>query len=579
MRSRRLATAAFGVVLMTWLAATWLALLSPTPGASSSWGVDGPLANLLFPLAMFTFPVVGMLIAWHEESNPIAWLLLGIGFVWALSGVTTGYTTYALKTHPGSVPGGALVAAIDGSLWVPAIGLMGIFLVILFPTGHLPTRRARIIARAGAIAIVLGSASILFSAGPMDDSSAPAGVVNPIGIHFLQPILDPLRLIVILIPLCIVGAAAVLVGRLRRSTGVERLQLKWFAYAAALVALTYLVAMACSIPYSIAGHSQPGWVGLIQEIAIFSFVLIPIAIGISVLRYRLYDIDVVISKTVVFGALAAFITVVYVAIVVGIGSLFGSGDRANPALAIAATVIVALAFQPVRDRVHRFANRLVYGERATPYEIMSDLGHRMAETIDIGRALPEMAEVAATGIRAQTAKVDLRLPTGDTRSVVWPADAALPQEWTRTVEVRYRDEAIGEISDPQSGRRSDPSRRVGAAGRPRLAGRARHAQRAPDRRPPAPSGRARASGRRPGGVAPASRDGTRYAAQAARARDQRRAAPGPRDHRCPAGGAGRRHDTRQRTDRAGTGGPGGRRERGARLPARPRARDLPAAPG
>ena len=168
---------------------------------------------------MFTFPVVGMLIAWHEESNPIAWLLLGIGFVWALSGVTTGYTTYALKTHPGSVPGGAVVAAIDGSLWVPAIGLMGIFLVILFPTGHLPTRRARIIARAGAIAIVLGSASILFAAGPMDDSSAPAGVVNPIGIRFLQPLLDPLRLIVILIPLCIVGAAGVLVGRLRRSTG------------------------------------------------------------------------------------------------------------------------------------------------------------------------------------------------------------------------------------------------------------------------------------------------------------------------------------------------------------------------
>ena len=222
--------------------------------------------------------------------------------------------------------------------------------------------------------------------------------------------------------------------------------MKWFAYAAALVALTYLVAMACSIPYSIVGHSQPGWVGLIQEIAIFSFVLIPIAIGISVLRYRLYDIDVVISKTVVFGALAAFITAVYVAVVVGIGSLFGSGDRANPALAIVATVVVALAFQPVRDRVHRFANRLVYGERATPYEVMSDLGHRMAGTIDIGRALPEMAEVAARGIRAQAAKVDLQLPTGDTRSVTWPPDAALPQGWTRTVEVRYEGELIGEIS-------------------------------------------------------------------------------------------------------------------------------------
>jgi len=173
--------------------------------------------------------------------------------------------------------------------------------------------------------------------------------------------------------------------------------------------------------------------------------LLPISIAIAVLRYRLYDIDVVINRTLVYGALASFITAVYVGVVVGIGTLVGSGSRPNLALSIVATAIVAVAFQPVRESVQRFANRLVYGERATPYEVMAGFADRMAGTLSADEVLPQMAEAAARGVGAQAARVTLILPGGTKRSTVWPPNSSGDQ-FARTLPVSYRDEPVGEIA-------------------------------------------------------------------------------------------------------------------------------------
>src|SRR5205807_6220185 len=146
------------------------------------------------------------------------------------------------------------------------------------------------------------------------------------------------------------------------------------------------------------------------------------AVGIAVLRYRLYDIDVVINKTVVYAALAAFITLVYVAIVVGIGAAIGQGSNPNLGLSILATAVVAVAFQPARERVQRFANRLVYGKRATPYEVLSEFSSRMAGAYATEDLLPRMARILAEGTGAKEARVWLKTGALLRSEAAWPEE-------------------------------------------------------------------------------------------------------------------------------------------------------------
>jgi signal transduction histidine kinase len=173
-----------------------------------------------------------------------------------------------------------------------------------------------------------------------------------------------------------------------------------------------------------------------------------------------HHIDIVINKAVVVGALAVFITAVYVAIVVGIGSLVGARDEPNVGLSIVATVALAVAFQPVRTRVQRFANRLVYGERATPYEVMAGFAHRLAGTLSVEDVLPDMARTAAEGVGATRSRVRLFLPDGSERSVTWPAEP--PGEGTelhfdRVLRVSHGGTAVGEIAVSKRGEQLTPS--------------------------------------------------------------------------------------------------------------------------
>src|SRR5207249_10487151 len=142
------------------------------------------------------------------------------------------------------------------------------------------------------------------------------------------------------------------------------------------------------------------WVG---AVVIISFVIIPITIGIAVLKYRLYDIDIVIRKTVVFAVVVGFIAAVYAALVVGVGALVGSSR--SPILSAVAAAVVALVFQPIRARARRLADRMVYGKRATPYEVLADLGGRLSEAFDASDVLPRLARVLAEGVGARRARV------------------------------------------------------------------------------------------------------------------------------------------------------------------------------
>jgi signal transduction histidine kinase len=445
--ARRLSWAAGIVIAAGFVAQAVLALLNRGPSAPSTtaWSADG-LVGALVASPLLGFPIVGFLLARKRPSNAIGWIMLGVGLSFALP--LNSYATYALRTRHGALPGGAIAAAIDGTTWVPLIGLSGIFLILLFPDGHLPSTRWRVFAWAAAAGMAASMIVILVAPGRFETFP---DVTNPLGVRGIEP----LFLLILTIPIGIVGAAASLVLRYRRSRGADRLQLKWLAAAASVVAAIYLVVEPLS---AVVGTPQPDWLTALQNVALLTFGLIPIAIGFSVLKYRLYDIDVVISKTIVYGALGAFITVVYAAVVVGLGALVGIGGQ-SLSLSILATAIVAIAFQPVRERVQRFANRLVYGQRATPYEVLARFSERVAGTYATEDVLPRTARVLGEGVGAERTGIWLLLGPSFRLAASWPANrdapVAVPATGTelpvfdgfdRSLPVRYHNEVLGAIT-------------------------------------------------------------------------------------------------------------------------------------
>jgi signal transduction histidine kinase len=175
------------------------------------------------------------------------------------------------------------------------------------------------------------------------------------------------------------------------------------------------------------------------------FLIIPITLVVILLRRRLWDIEKVINRTLVYGTLAWIIGILYVLVVVGISRAFGGGDRANIPLSILATALVAVAFDPLRERLQRIANVLVYGKRATPYEVIAHFSDQMADALYTEEVLPRMAEAAARGVRADRARVRLVLPGGGEESVVWPPGAS-PDEFDRVITVVHKREPVGQIA-------------------------------------------------------------------------------------------------------------------------------------
>src|SRR4029079_6768448 len=280
-------------------------------------------------------------------------------------------------------------------------------------------------ATAAALVIVpwLGTSALFRSNFPTID--------HPLQV-FAQPTIDVWYNATSTLSLAVFAASAVtIVIRYRRSAGEERAQMKGIAASAGLVVVGLLIGLIL-IP------DGPAIVFAMLASAV------PIAAGIAILRYRLYDIDLVISKAIVIAILGASITAVYVAIVVGIGTI--SGSASNHVLSIAATAIVAVLFQPLRERAQRLANRLVYGERATPYEVMAGFSARVADTLSTEQVLPQMAEAAGRGVGATSATVRVQLPDGSERLERWGEpedDPRAGEPWT--IPIAYHGVPVGDL--------------------------------------------------------------------------------------------------------------------------------------
>jgi hypothetical protein len=261
----RLAWAAFTLVVVLYVTGWALWLLTPS-GAKS--GFDVYLATTL------AFPSVGAVIASRHGRNPIGWILLGIGSAFGLGSAVDGYVSYALEADSAWLPPPDLVLALTSWWWVPAVGLMGTFLILLFPDGRLSSPRWRAWARLSGIVLVGTSLVTIVIPGPFDNAGFPQ-LTNPLGLDVLRPILDAVEVSVLLLVVCILGCAVALVQRFRRSRGQERLQMKWLTAAAALTAVAYTLLISGAGFVELSGRVTPTWLKVIEQVTFSSFVLVP----------------------------------------------------------------------------------------------------------------------------------------------------------------------------------------------------------------------------------------------------------------------------------------------------------------
>lgn len=360
---------------------------------------------------------VGAVLTYRVPWNRVGWLLLVFGVGGALSGFVQ---LLSFRANDPITAG-----------WLDAIGYFFNTAIIVytlsatllrFPNGGLLTRRWRWAEYLAMLAAAMGAFAALFNGGwggdvnqaaaesPLRMSTAPLGDV-------LSTAFFPL------LGLALGVAGVSVIVRYRRSTGDERLQMKWLAYAGGFLLATLALAIAVSVA---AGELQIALQGWLATLAAIAFAFVPVAIAVAVLKYRLYDIDVVISRTVVLAILAGFITLVYSLVVVGIGNHLIGGDTDDLLFPILATAIVAIAFEPLRHQAQGWADRLVYGQRATPYEVLSDLTERLSHGEQGEGLLARMARRLGDGTGAERASIWL----GDEESMMigasWPADASTP---------------------------------------------------------------------------------------------------------------------------------------------------------
>lgn len=384
------------------------------------------------PLTGLAFSAVGALIVIRRGENRVGWLCCVIGVLVNLWMFSFQYATAAV-TRPGFLPAIGWVTWIASWVWVVAFMLVAAGLPLVFPDGRLLSRRWRWAAWFAVAQTALAVIPLAVLPRVPPTARNPVGIQALSGWLYLVPRFDGYLAMISLG----LGVAAIVL-RFRRAKEEERLQLKWFATGVAVVAALSAALILVYGPILAAPAPVATLFGL-------SMLSLPLGIGLAVLKYRLYDLGLLLNKAIVFGSLAAFITGVYVVIVVAVGSLIGRGNTANVWLSIIATGLVAVAFQPVRERVERLASRIVYGKRASSYEVMADFSRRVAQATTLDGVLNETAELAASAVGAKHSRVRLFLTGEAERVAFWPADVA-PTAPEVSRSVVHQSVTVGEIA-------------------------------------------------------------------------------------------------------------------------------------
>jgi signal transduction histidine kinase len=385
------------------------------------------------------FGVAGILIAARVPSNPIGWILLVAGIGTAIQEFATHYAQYGLYVDPGSLAAADVAAWITEWIWIPYMAAVAMAIPLLYPTGRLLSRIWRYPLMIGSVASAIGALCFAFAPG---DLGGYPGIPNPVGVDGAGWIATAGDLVMLLFVASVLAAIVSMAIRYRGSRGAERQQLKWLLLSLSLVSTAFIV----GIPYWTLG-GEGGSLDVIEYLLVFSLVSIPVAIGIAILQYRLYDIDVVIKKTVLYAILAMLLFALG-GVVAWIGAGIVVAEAGHDGYAyLAAGVVVGIAVWPLRKVATRIADRLVFGRRATPYQVLSEFSDRVAGTYASDDVLDRMAQVLATAVGAEAATVWLHDGRGFHSGATWPFESA-PEEIipASATEVRHQDEVLGALS-------------------------------------------------------------------------------------------------------------------------------------
>jgi signal transduction histidine kinase len=451
--SRRATAVAWFSVAVLSLAAAVLTVL-----AFGELVVSDRITNLWGTPAAILYATLGALIV-RRAGNVIGWLLLGEGAGLAIMAAASAYAVLGI-THPGTLPSPGLVALLAQWSVVPVFSVLG-FMLLLFPSGSLPSPRWRPFAWLALLATALMAAGVVVHPGPMA-LPAPGGrsitAANPFGVESWGSALSlvgTLNGIGALLAVLLAAAVVSLVLRYRAGDREVRQQIKWITLAVVVVAACNFAAL-LAIAATGTEANQVTTVAFVVTPLIVLFG-IPAIITVAILKHGLYQIDIIINRAIRYGLLSAALTAIYVLIVVGIGTT--AGYAGGPVLNAAAALAIAVLFQPLRQRASLAANRIVYGRRATPYQVLADFAQDMAGQLDADTALDRMASVLAGATGAVRVEVWVRVAAELRPRVIWPHGSAMPavvqlagsaalpafDGATQAVAVRHREELLGAI--------------------------------------------------------------------------------------------------------------------------------------
>jgi hypothetical protein len=408
--AKRLGSYLWGFQALVVLVEGTLTVIAPAPSQDAGWGSSGRAVDLMGQVIFFAFPTVGLLVVLRQPHHRIGWLLLAvIGLGTSIPNLVDCYSTYALVVDPGSLPDAAVTSALTEGSWVWPIGTMGIYLILLFPDGRLPSRRWRWLPWVGGACLALLPPAITVSS-PILTQSPVSRLANPLVVHSLVGPLNAIgNFVLALLPFCIIAAAVALVLRFRRSHGTERMQLKWLTCAGAVVAVSYLAAMGGNIfisdPF---GDVLPSWLQLVQDAATASFGLIPVSIGFAILRHRLYDIDVVIKRTVVYGSLTVALASVYLVAVLTLRSLTAPLTGDSDLAVAASTLTVAALFRPLRRRIQTAVNHRFYRRGYDAALTVDSFSERLRQEVDLEAVTDDLRHVVAETMQPTQVSLWLR---------------------------------------------------------------------------------------------------------------------------------------------------------------------------
>jgi hypothetical protein len=431
---RRLAWSLFAATLVLLAAQSYLVIASRTPLRSDNADLNTfPIITVGTGLGA----LIGALVASRHPGNRVGWLFC-VGQLGTALGLAADAFGTAVQFHGQPAPAWTLEPSVVlsysmGAVWALTV-VSATFLVV--PDGRLPSRRWRPVAWALPVPFAISTIVLVTYASMhhlqmhQDESKVPSGYVILLAASW------------VLLALTFVATTTSLLLRLRRTDGVLRQQLRWLAAAATALLIGTLLEISKPIP------GNQSWAWLLDVPLHVAYVSVPVAAGVAVLRYRLYDIDVVISRAALLALLLTFVTTGYVVAVVSIGGLLGHRVGESFTASLLVTSVVALAFQPLRLWAGRLADRAAYGRRAAPYVALAELSRRLGESPDPAALLPAVADAAAHAVAASRATAVLHVDAGPNRIATWPS-AGQPQGGPTSsfqVPVTDREEPLGTIT-------------------------------------------------------------------------------------------------------------------------------------